>query len=157
MKDQGELMDASSATILLIEDDPNDILFIQRAFRQANTTNPIQTVRDGDSAIAYLSGIDQYEDRDRFPLPILVLLDLKLPRRSGIEVLEWMKQRPVIRRIPVIVLTSSKESVDIERTYDLGVSSYLVKPVRFKTLVEMVRLLAAYWLNLNEHPVLFIT
>ena len=82
------------------------------------------------------------------------MLDLKLPRRSGIEVLTWMKQQPVIKRIPVVVLTLSKEDMDINRTYDLGISSYLVKPVSFDALAQMVAALDAYWLRLNEYPIL---
>ncbi len=144
-------------SVLLVEDDSNDVLFIQRAFRQVNAFSPIQIVKDGDEAVDYLSGQGEYADRDSHPLPALILLDLKLPRRSGIEVLSWMKEQPVIRRIPVVILTSSKENVDINRTYDLGISSYLVKPVSFEALSNMIVALDAYWLQLNEYPILAAT
>ncbi|NEQ31500.1 MAG: response regulator [Leptolyngbya sp. SIO4C5] len=139
-------------SILLVEDDSNDILFIQRAFRRVNATNSIQIVKDGDAAVDYLAGVGTYADRDRYPLPALILLDLKLPRRSGVEVLEWIKQQPALKRIPVVVLTSSRESPDINRSYDLGVSSYLVKPVSFDSLATMISVIDAYWLQLNEYP-----
>ncbi|MEM6839599.1 MAG: response regulator [Cyanobacteria bacterium P01_C01_bin.120] len=145
-------MEAAKTNVLLVEDDSNDILFIQRAFRQADIAASIQTVRDGDTAVDYLSGAGEYANRDRYPLPTIILLDLKLPRRSGVEVLEWIKQQPVIRRIPVIILTSSRESMDVDRSYDLGVSSYLVKPVNFNSLLQMFVALNDYWLKLNEYP-----
>ncbi|WGV27490.1 response regulator [Halotia branconii] len=146
------MMDINEYSILLIEDDSNDILFVQRAFRQVNATNPIRIVKDGDAAIDYLAGEGKYADRDRYPLPALILLDLKLPRRSGIEILEWMRQQPGIKRIPVVILTSSRESLDIDLSYDLGVNSYLVKPVRFDALAKMIAALDSYWLQINEYP-----
>ncbi|MGF1493420.1 MAG: response regulator [Microcoleaceae cyanobacterium] len=147
------MMTTSDCSILLVEDDSNDILLIQRAFRQININNPIHIVKDGDTAIDYLSGAGDYADRDRYPLPALILLDLKLPRRSGIEILEWLKQQKhSLRRIPVVVLTSSRENLDIDLSYDLGVNSYLVKPVKYDVLAQMVSALDAYWLRLNEYP-----
>ena len=109
-------------------------------------------VRDGDQAVAYLEGKGDYADRKQHPLPVVVLLDLKLPRRSGLEVLEWMRAQPDLRRIPVVVLTSSRESVDVNKAYDLGANSYLVKPVTFNDLVELITTLDLYWLILNERP-----
>ncbi|MEC4813589.1 MAG: response regulator [Scytonema sp. PMC 1069.18] len=146
------MMDINEYSILLVEDDSNDILFVQRAFRQINATNPIRIVKDGDAAVHYLAGEGEYADRDRYPLPALILLDLKLPRRSGIEILEWLRQQPGIKRIPVVVLTSSQESLDIDLSYDLGVNSYLVKPVKFEMLAKMIAALDSYWLQLNEYP-----
>jgi CheY-like chemotaxis protein len=139
-------------TILLVEDDPNDVLLIQRAFRKANLANPIQVMNDGEAAVQYLSGQEPYADRDRYPLPMLMLLDLKLPRRSGLEVLEWLKQQPKLKRLPVVVLTSSREHTDLNRAYDLGANSYLVKPVAFDSLLNMVQTLNQYWLIINERP-----
>ena len=139
-------------TILLVEDDPNDVFLIQRAFRKANLANPIQVMNDGEAAVLYLSGQEPYADRDRYPLPILMLLDLKLPRRSGLEVLEWLKQQPKLKRLPVVVLTSSREHTDLNRAYDLGANSYLVKPVAFDSLLNMVQTLNQYWLIINESP-----
>jgi len=139
-------------TILLVEDDPNDVLLIRRAFRKSDVANPIQVVGDGEEAIAYLSGRGPYADRERYPLPVLLLLDLKLPRKSGFEVLEWLRQQPGLKRLPVAVLTSSAETPDINRAYDLGANSYLVKPVRFEGLLRMVQTLNLYWLIINEKP-----
>jgi CheY-like chemotaxis protein len=145
-------VNARAFPILLVEDSPDDALLIQRAFRKANLANPVQLVRDGEEAVAYLSGAPPYEDRTRFPLPVFMLLDLKLPRRSGLEVLAWVRQESVVKRLPVVVLTSSRESVDVNRAYDLGVNSYLTKPVGFEALLEMVKNVNLYWLVLNEHP-----
>ncbi|MHC4091588.1 MAG: response regulator [Planctomycetota bacterium] len=139
-------------TILLVEDDSNDVLLIQRAFSKAKLANPLQVVEDGDEAVAYLSGQGPYADRERSPLPVLMLLDLKLPRKSGFEVLEWLRQQPRLKRLPVVVLTGSKETKDVDKAYDLGVNSYLVKPVTATGLVEMVKALDLYWFILNEIP-----
>ena len=145
-------MNASEFPILLVEDSPDDALLIQRAFRKANMANPVQLVRDGEEAVAYLSGAPPWDDRARFPLPVFMLLDLKLPRRSGLEVLAWVRQESTVKRLPVVVLTSSRESVDVNRAYDLGVNSYLTKPVGFEALLEMVKSVNLYWLVLNEYP-----
>ncbi|MGH7396492.1 MAG: response regulator [Candidatus Rokuibacteriota bacterium] len=145
-------MNPSVHPILLVEDSPDDALLIQRAFRKANLANPVQLVRDGEEAVAYLSGAPPYEDRARFPLPVFMLLDLKLPRRSGLEVLAWVRQESVVKRLPVVILTSSRESVDVNRAYDLGVNSYLTKPVGFEALLAMVKSVNLYWLVLNENP-----
>ncbi|MBE9063712.1 response regulator [cf. Phormidesmis sp. LEGE 11477] len=144
-------------SILMVEDDSNDIFFIQRAFRQVNKTNPIRVVKDGEAAIDYLSGAGEYSDREQYPLPTLILLDLKLPRRSGTEVLKWLRQQPVIKRLPVVILTSSRENVDVNTTYELGISSYLVKPVSFDALSSMIATLNTYWLKLNEYPSVTLT
>jgi CheY-like chemotaxis protein len=133
--------------ILLVEDDHNDVLLIKRAFQKVNIANPIIVVNDGEQAISYLAGREPYVDR---AVPMLVLLDLKFPRKSGHEVLEWLRQQPNIKRLPVVVLTASSESSDVNRAYDLGANSYLVKPVTFDALVEMVKTLNLYWLILNK-------
>lgn len=145
-------MAVDGQSILLIEDDSNDILFVQRAFQRVNVTNPIHVVRDGDAAIDYLSGQGEFADRANHPLPAMILLDLKLPRRSGLEILAWIREKPDIRRIPVVVLTSSRETLDLERSYDLGVNSYLVKPVKFEDLAKMIEAIDMYWLRFNEYP-----
>lgn len=139
-------------TILLVEDDPNDILLTQRAFMQASLVNPLRIVRDGEEAINYLGGRDAYADRTRYPLPSLVLLDLKLPKKSGLEVLEFLRGQPSLKRTPVIVLTSSQESSDLQRAYALGANSYLQKPVGFDGLVDMVKAIGIYWVILNQGP-----
>jgi CheY-like chemotaxis protein len=140
--------------ILLVEDDPNDIILIKRAFEKANITNPLQVVENGEEAISYLTGKGRYGDRVKCPLPMLLLLDLKLPRKSGHEVLEWLRKQPMLKRLTVVVLTSSQQSSDINRAYDLGANSYLVKPVTFDALVEMVKALNFYWVILNEKPII---
>jgi CheY-like chemotaxis protein len=138
--------------ILLVEDEENDVMLLQRAFRRAGMVNPLQVVRHGDDAVAYLEGTGEFADRVKHPLPVLVLLDLKLPRRTGLEVLEWVKERPGLKKIPIVVLTSSKNDSDVDRAYELGANSYLVKPVSFETLLELVKSLELYWLVLNERP-----
>lgn len=144
-------MNNAQAPILLVEDNPDDVLLIQRAFRKANMPSLIQ-VSDGDEAVLYLSGEQPYNDREQYPLPVLILLDLKLPRRSGLEVLQWLRQQPGLKRLLVVVLTSSKESIDINCAYDLGANSYLVKPVAFNDLLDLVKTLNLYWLISSEKP-----
>ena len=140
-------------TILLVEDSPVDILLMQRAFRnQIFTNTSLQIVRDGDAAVFYLNGDGEYSDRERYPLPAIILLDLKLPRRSGHEVLGWLKQQPQLKRLPVVVLTSSRQTVDVNQAYDLGVNSYLVKPVGFASLSDMMQSFGEYWLKQTELP-----
>ncbi len=147
------MSDGSEATILLVDDDPDDVLLVQRAVRKAKIANPLQVVDNGDDAVAYLAGEGRFADRERYPLPVLVLLDLKLPRRSGLEVLAWLRSQPAeIRRIRVVVLTSSREASDINRAHELGANSYLVKPPTFDELIELIRTLDLYWLILSETP-----
>ena len=145
-------MNVGQYTILLVEDEDNDALLIERAFRKANLANPIFVVRDGEDAVAYLSGHGQYADRDNYPLPVLILQDLKLPKMSGMEVMAWLRQQPRLKELPVVVLTSSKESLDVNRAYDLGANSYLVKPITFDSVVEMMKTLDLYWLIINDQP-----
>jgi len=145
-------MKMEDLTILLVEDEPDDVLLIKRAFEKARILNPIQVVSDGEQAMAYLSGEGKFEDRGKYPVPMLVVLDLKLPRRTGFEVLEWARGRPEIKKIPKVVLTSSKETRDINDAYDLGASSYLVKPVDFGSLLEVFRNMDLYSLILNGVP-----
>lgn len=145
-------MNVGQYTILLVEDEENDALLIERAFRKANLANPIYVVRDGEEAVSYLSGHGQYADRASYPLPVLILQDLKLPRMSGMEVMAWLRQQPRLKELPVVVLTSSKESLDVNRAYDLGANSYLVKPITFDSVVEMMKTLDLYWLIINDKP-----
>ena len=145
---------STEAVILLVEDNPTDVILVRRAFEKARIANPLIIVSDGDAAVNYLAGIDGYSDRSRFPLPALVLLDLKLPRRSGLEVLEWIRAQPGIGRVPVVVLTSSSQRVDVDRAYDVGANSYLVKPVEYDAFEQMLRDLNAYWMVRNTKPTL---
>lgn len=129
--------------ILLVEDNPDDVALTLRALSRHNLANRVHVARDGAEALEYLA--------DR-PRPRVVLLDLKLPRLSGLEVLERMKGDPVTRTIPVVVLTSSREEPDIARAYELGVNSYIVKPVDFEQFVQAISDAGLYWLVLNEAP-----
>ena len=134
--------------ILLVEDNPDDVLLMQRAFRKLNLLNPLRVIEDGEAAIAHLTEV--CEGGVRSDVPALILLDLKLPRRSGLEVLEWLRDQPRLRRCPVVVLTSSKEAPDVRTAYDLGANSYLIKPVEFQAFLDMVGTLNLYWLVLNQ-------
>ena len=124
---------------------------MQRAFRKANLTNPLHVARDGQEAIDYLSHQGRFTDAARYPAPTLMLLDLKMPRKNGFETLEWLRQQPVLKRTVAVVLSSSNERADINRAYDLGANSYLVKPGDFQALVHLVTSLTSYWLAANEN------
>lgn len=139
-------------TILLVEDNPKDVFLVQRAFRKAGIITPLQVVSDGDAAVQYLAGEASYADRAAHPLPVFVLLDLKLPRRSGAEVLSWIRQQPELRRLPVVVLTSSREYADVNHVYDLGANAYIVKPPDFDQLVDILKTLNLHWITYNEKP-----
>jgi CheY-like chemotaxis protein len=143
---------AGAFSILLVEDSADDALLLQRAFRKLGMEERIQVLPDGEKAVAYLAGEGDYRDRLLYPLPGLMLLDLKLPRRSGFEVLEWLRLQPGLKRLPVVVLTGSRESSDVDRAADLGANSYLVKPVGFEALQSVVQTLHLYWLRFNESP-----
>lgn len=140
-----------SFTLLWVEDDPNDVILGLRALRKAGFPEPA-VVRDGEAAVSYLSGEGDYADRARFPLPGLVLLDLKLPRLSGFEVLRWIRRQDGLRRLPTVVMTSSKERRDVDRAYDYGASAYLVKPIETHAMGELVRSLYAFWVTWNTPP-----
>jgi CheY-like chemotaxis protein len=145
-------MTPENLTILLVEDNPTDVMLIRRAFEKAKLGNPMQVVSDGDAAVDYLAGEGAYADRKQFPLPILIMLDLKLPRQSGLEVLQWLRAQDMLKRIPVVMLTSSQQERDVNAAYDTGVNSYLVKPVEFDGLLQMLKTVSLYWLMLNERP-----
>jgi CheY-like chemotaxis protein len=144
-------MTKGKISILLVEDDPSHVVLIKRAFRDAGVETPLQVVEDGDQALAYLSGFEHYANRELYPLPALILLDIKLRRRSGFEVLGWLRHHPGLKRLPVIVLSASEESEDINRAYELGANSYLVKPLKSEgALQEMMGLVERYWVNYNR-------
>jgi CheY-like chemotaxis protein len=138
--------------ILHVEDDPNDALLFQHACRKADVGFELHAVSDGDEAVAYLRGTDGFSDRAKHPLPELILLDLKMPRLSGFDLLAWLRREALFKKTPVIVLTSSNHETDIKHAYDLGANSYLVKPVGFDALVEVARTIHGYWLTLNQAP-----
>lgn len=139
--------------VLLVEDDPSDARLIQRAFGKLDVTLAMIRLTNGDDVVSYLSGEAPYENRTTYPLPSVVLLDIKLPRRSGFEVLQWVRRQPTaLNRLPVIMLTSSRHSVDINRAYDLGANSYLSKPETAAQLEQLATRFQSYWLGLNESP-----
>ncbi|HET7395996.1 MAG TPA: response regulator [Gammaproteobacteria bacterium] len=146
------MSEITRTTILLAEDDQNDVMLIKRAFSKSHVINPIACVENGEEAVAYLAGQGEYVDRERYPLPFMMLLDLKLPRLSGHEVLKWLREQPGLKRLPVVVLTSSREPSDINRAYETGANSYLVKPVVFEEFSTLLKQLQVYWLMLSEHP-----
>lgn len=129
----------SGAAVLLVEDDPSDVLFMRRAWQQVGHTPPLISVGDGEAAVAYLSGNGAYADREKYPFPTLVLLDLKIPLLAGLEVLQWIRTNPGLRDLPVAVLTSSEEPADVARARELGVSDYIVKPTGYAQLVTAVK------------------
>lgn len=138
--------------VLLVEDNDVDALMVQRAFRKGEVKNALLVVDNGESAVALLSEREPRDDDSDDPLPALVLLDLKLPRLSGFEMLDWARSRPRLRGIPFVVLTSSEQDRDLARAYALGANSYLVKPVSFEGLLRTVEALDLYWLELNRAP-----
>ena len=143
----GDLVD-----ILLVEDNPADVELTLRALREAKLANPIHVVTDGAEALDYLFGTNKEPRRSEPHHPRVVILDLKLPRVSGLEVLRRIKGDPATKTIPVVVLSSSREGPDVKEAYALGANSYIVKPVDFEKFVEAVGTLGMYWLLLNQGP-----
>lgn len=140
-------MKATQRPILLIEDNPMDIDLTQRAFAAQHLSNPVVVLRDGQEALDYLS-----EWTKDSPLPLVILLDLKLPKVHGLVVLRAIKENSVFHKLPVVVLTSSKEDVDIDNAYELGANSYIVKPVDFDNFMEVANQIEIYWLAINQPP-----
>ena len=143
---------SDTAVILIVEDREDDILLMRKAFEKASVSNPVQIVRDGEEAISYLLGEGKYANREEYPLPVIVLLDLKLPRKDGFEVLSWIRRQPGIHSLPVVVLTSSNEIRDVNRAYQLGANSFFVKEIDFQGTVDLSKLLQTYWLKKNRTP-----
>ena len=136
----------------MIEDNPSDIELAQRALKKGHILNQLVVASDGQEALDYLLGTGAYAGRDTSELPTLTLLDLKLPKVSGLDVLRRIRSEPITRRMPVVILTSSREEQDMAASYDLGVNSYIRKPVDFGQFVQSVAQLGLYWLVLNEEP-----
>jgi len=144
------MMPAGSA-ILIAEDSEDDRFLLTEALRIAGVGHPVRFVEDGRQAVAYLSGTGAFADRTKFPPPGLVVLDFKMPLMNGIEVLKWIRASGM-KRLPVIILSASSLPGDVERAYDLGVNSYLMKPSSIETLAVLMKALSAYWLTFNEYP-----
>jgi CheY-like chemotaxis protein len=145
-------MTLDNATVLLAEDDPDDVLLTQIAFEKARLANPLQVVRDGEEAISYLKGDGRFADRHKYPLPILLLLDLEMPKVNGFQVLQWLRRRAAFRTLPVAIMTSSDHDPHVAKAYDLGADSYLIKPPNAETLLALVQRLQAYWMIVNARP-----
>ena len=135
--------------MLVVEDDENDEILLRRAFDECGHDIPLQFVRDGQQAIDYLNGDGPYADRAHYPLPTLILLDLKMPRLSGFDVLRWLRAQPVFAGLPVIVLSGSMWPGDIDEAYRLGANSYLIKPAKRQELIEIAQMASTYWFCMN--------
>ncbi len=142
-------------TILLVEDDENDVFFMQRTFKEVGILNPVYVAQDGREAMDYLSGEGLYADRDQFPLPRLALLDLKLPRVMGLELLKWIREQPRLNDVVVIILSSSQVGHDIDMAYQLGANAFLVKPSSPPELREIVAGIKHLWLDKSHGPARF--
>ena len=136
--------------ILLAEDDPNDVLLLERAFRKAGLGELLRVVCDGEEAVDYLAGRGTYADRERFPVPFMLLLDLKMPGIDGFGVLQWLRAQPALKQLLVVVLTSSNLQADVDRAYGLGANSYLIKPIDFEEMVGLILRFEAYWKEINR-------
>ncbi len=142
----------SAGTILYVEDEPSDVLLLEACFSQLAVELTFRVAKDGQAAIDYLSGKGQFADRQQHPLPVLVLLDLNLPRKSGHEVLEWIRRQPALHTLPVIVFSASNRQLDVHQAYALGANAYLVKPSGYAELLELMKVLKAVWFEHNQPP-----
>jgi CheY-like chemotaxis protein len=143
---------SEQAIILLVEDREDDVILIRKAFDKAHVPNPVFVVNNGEEAVAYLNGEGKFLNRDEFPLPHMVLLDLHMPRMNGFEVIKWIRQQAGFSSLIVIVLTSSDQLRDVHEAYRLGANSFLVKPLDFQNFVELGEIIRNYWINTNLGP-----
>lgn len=146
-------MNQHSVEILLVEDNVNDAELAIRELKKHNLANNLVHVTDGEQALEFIFGTGNYEGRSIDQVPKLVLLDIQMPKINGLEVLQKIKSNPVTKKMPVVILTSSKEDPDIQKCYDLGANSYIVKPVNFEGFAEAIKNLGFYWLLLNQSPI----
>lgn len=137
-------------TILLVEDEETDVFFLQKAFANVGVANPVQVATHGGEAMDYLRGAGQYGDRQKFPLPYLILLDLKMPHTNGLDILEWLQQEPQFKSTVVVILTSSEDRGDIDKAYALGANGYLVKPADAAKLTALAQSIKDFWLTQNR-------
>lgn len=145
-------MTSPERPVLVVDDDPDDRFLLRQAWAQAAIARPLREAVDGSSAIDYLSGAGEFADRSRFPLPILILLDIKMPNMSGFAVLDWIRASETASLLPVVMLTASTSGRDVIDAYRRGANSFLVKPTSLDELVEMLRALDRYWLHYNQPP-----
>lgn len=138
--------------VLVAEDDQADVFMLERAFAQLGFVCPVQYVGNGEEAIAYLSGRGRFANRSEYPLPDLLLLDLKMPRKNGFEVLEWIRRQPSLSRLRTVVLTTSNLIYEVDRAYQLGAASFLTKPVVFNEFKDTIQAVYNYWLTMNKAP-----
>lgn len=141
-----------SVTILMAEDDDDDFMMAEKALREARLSNPLKRVCDGEELLCYLQNENPFQDTKENPVPILILLDLNMPRKDGREALREIKRHERFKRIPVVVMTTSEADEDVIKTYNLGVNSFIRKPVSFKQLVEVMRSLRHYWFDIVTLP-----
>jgi len=138
-------MNDANYAILLVEDEENDAILLQMAFKKNGITNPVPWVKDGLEAISYLNGDAPFTDRTKHPFPEVLILDLKMPRMTGLELLEWVRRNPRFRILPTIVMTSSRQDPDIQKAYELGANTYMTKPSSFDELITLVKAIHGYW------------
>lgn len=143
---------AKSSTILLAEDESSDVFLMRRALQKAGISNKLNVVRDGEEALHYIQGNGKFADRTSHPIPAVILLDLNMPKKSGFEVLEWIRSQNELRGLPVIILSTSSQENDVRKAYELGANSYLTKPPDFEKLVDMVKIVELNWLKANISP-----
>jgi len=143
---------ADRSVILLVEDQENDILLIRKAFEKGQILNPLFVVRSGEEAMAYLAGEGKFRNREEYPLPDLMLLDIKMPGLDGFEVLRWVRAQSGFSSLLIVMLTSSDRVFDVNQAYKLGANSFLVKPLDFENYLQTCHVLRQYWLNMNKRP-----
>jgi CheY-like chemotaxis protein len=142
----------NTSPILLVEDEPTNVFFFQHAAAKVEITNPVHVARDGKEAMDYLEGVGEFSDRAKHPLPGLVVLDLRLPLVTGFEVIQRIRANPALRKLIVVMLTSSASDADIDKAYALGVNAYLVKPLGIVELMALVQSLKDFWITHNRPP-----
>lgn len=139
-------------TILYVEDEENDVMFMRHAWKKAGLLNPLQVVTDGEQAMHHLAGEGKYANREEYPMPFLVLLDLKLPKVSGLELIKWIREQPAIHTLQVVILTSSNQPVDIHAAHALRANAYLIKPPDAEGLAQMAASLKDFWMSRAQTP-----
>ncbi len=143
---------AKKTTILLAEDESSDVFLMRRALQKAGISNPLHVVRDGEEALLYIQGAEKFADRESYPMPTVMLLDLNMPKKSGFEVLEWIRSQDDLRHLTVVILSTSSQEQDVRKAYYLGANSYLTKPPDFDKLVDIVKVVEVNWLRTNLYP-----